>query len=64
MEIFAFCVIPFEPIKIQTCSSPQNDRLTLSFVKDINVCSWQKIARNGRKIAICNSPFLCIRIYL
>ena len=37
MEMFAFCVINFEPIKIQTCSVPQNDHLNLSFVKDIHV---------------------------
>ena len=41
-EIFAFCIITFEPIKIQTCSAPQNDRQNLSFVKDINV-DWKKI---------------------
>ena len=34
MEIFAFCVITFEPIKVKTCSAPQNDRLNLSFVKN------------------------------
>ena len=34
IEIIAFCVITFEPIKIKTCSAPQNDRLNLSFVKD------------------------------
>jgi hypothetical protein len=33
MEIFVFCVIAFERIKIQTCSAPQNDRLNFSFVK-------------------------------
>ena len=37
MEIFAFCVIIHEPIKIQTCAAPQNDRLNFSFVKDTNV---------------------------
>ena len=37
MEIFAFCVIIHEPIKIQTCSAPQNDRLNFGFVKDIHV---------------------------
>ena len=37
MEIFAFCAIIFEPIKIQTCSAPQNDRLSFSFVRDISV---------------------------
>ena len=29
--LFAFCVIPFVPIKISTGSAPQNDRLNLSF---------------------------------
>ena len=29
--------ITFEPIKIQTHSAPQNDRVNLSFVKGINV---------------------------
>ena len=33
----AFCVITFEPIMIQTCSAPQNDRLIFSFVKDRQV---------------------------
>ena len=37
MEIFAFCVIIHEPIKIQTCSAPQNDPLNFRFVKDIHV---------------------------
>ena len=46
-----FCVITFEPIKIQTCSTPQNDRLNLSFMKDIHVVG-KKMARNGRKKAI------------
>ena len=31
---FAFCVITFEPIVIETCLAPQNDRMSLSFVKD------------------------------
>ena len=48
--VFAFCVINFEPIKIQTCSAPQNDRLNLSFVKDIYV-DGRELARNGRKTA-------------
>jgi phosphoribosylaminoimidazole carboxylase (NCAIR synthetase) len=48
MKMFVFCVISFEPIKIQTCSAPQNDRLNLSFVKDIHVVG-KKMARNGRK---------------
>ena len=44
-------VITFEPIEVQTCSAPQNDRLNLSFVKDIYV-GGEKLARNGRKRAI------------
>ena len=50
MEIFAFCVITFEPIKSQTCSAPQNGRVNLSFVKNIKVCNWQKTTRNGHKM--------------
>ena len=46
-----FFVITFEPIKIQTLSAPQNDRLNFSFVKDIHVVG-EKRARNGRKTAI------------
>ena len=39
MEIFAFGVITFEPINIQTCLglAPQNVCLKLSFVKDVRV---------------------------
>ena len=33
MEILAFYVIAIEPIKVQTRSTSQNDRLNLSFVK-------------------------------
>ena len=43
MEIFAVCVITFEPIKILTCSSLQNDRLNLSFVKDIKVIGKNRL---------------------
>ena len=32
MEKIAFCAITFDPIKIQTHSAPQNDRLNFSFV--------------------------------
>ena len=46
-----FCVITFKPIKIQTCLAPQNDRLNLSFVKDIYV-DGVKLARNGLKTTI------------
>ena len=48
---FAFCVITFEPIEVQTRSAPQNDRLNLSFVK-YNYVDGGKLARNGRKTAI------------
>ena len=34
MEIFAFCVITFEPSLNKTCLTPQNDRQNLSFVED------------------------------
>ena len=52
-DFFVFCIslITFEPIKIQTCSASQNDRLNFSFVKDFYV-DGGKVARNGRKTAI------------
>ena len=37
MEKIALCVITFDPIKIQTHSAPQNERLDFSFLKDIHV---------------------------
>ena len=43
-SMFAFCVKTFEPIKIWTCSAPQNDGLNFSFVKDIKVVV-EKMAR-------------------
>ena len=48
---FAFCVITFESIEIQTHSAPQNDSLNPSFVKDAYV-NGGKLARNGQKTAI------------
>ena len=45
-EIFASCDITFEPIKIQTCSAPQNDRLNFSFVKDSLVVG-KKMSEKG-----------------
>ena len=39
-------ICAFEPIEVQTRSSPQNDRLNLCFV------DGGKLARNGRKRAI------------
>ena len=32
---FAFCVITYEPIEVQTFLAPQNHRQNLGFVKDI-----------------------------
>ena len=59
MKIFAFCVITFELIKIQTCLAPQNDRLNLSFVKDFHEV-WPKYdpARSGLKTDIYHSQIL------
>ena len=56
-EIFAFCVITFEPIKTQTRSAPQNDCLNFSFVKDTPVVG-EKMARKGWKMAIYQSQIL------
>ena len=46
MEILAFYAIAIEPIKLQTHSASQNDRLNLSFVKDESTYG-KKMARNG-----------------
>ena len=46
---FAFCVITYEPIEVQTFSAPQNDRQNLVFVKDIKVVV-KKMTRNRRKV--------------
>ena len=51
MEILVFYAIAIEPIKLQTHSASQNDRLNLSFVKDSYV-DGGKVARNGRKTTI------------
>ena len=54
-----FYVIAFDPIKIQTCSAPQNGCENLSLVKVFNVVG-RKMARNGLKMVI---SYLCdIRI--
>ena len=57
MEIFATCALTFDPVEIQNCSASQNDRLNLSFLKDIYVVG-EKMARNCRKMAICQSQIL------
>ena len=46
---FAFCVITYEPIEVQTFSAPQNHRQNLGFVKDIKVVV-EKMTRNRRKV--------------
>ena len=46
MEILAFYAIAIEPIKLQTHSASQNDRLNLSFVKDKHT-NGKKMARKG-----------------
>ena len=46
---FAFCVITYEPIEVQTFSAPQNDRQNLGFMKDIKVVV-KKMTRNCRKV--------------
>ena len=51
MEILVFYAIAIEPIKLQTHSASQNDRLNLSFVKDSYV-DGGKVTRNGHKTAI------------
>ena len=47
---FFVCLIIFEPIKMQTCSAPQNDFLNHSFVKDMNVVGKKKCLERVRKL--------------
>ena len=63
MEIFAFCIITFEPIEIQNHYAPQNNRLNLSFVND-EYTDAKQMARNGRKTVIYESVSFRIRVYL
>jgi hypothetical protein len=58
----SFCVITFEPIKIQTHSAPQNDRPNLSFVKDAHV-EGGNLAWNSCKTATCQSTFFLDTLY-
>ena len=51
MEILTFYAITLDPIEVQKLSAPQNDRLDLLFMEDIDT-SFEKVARNGRKIPI------------
>ena len=43
-------VIVFDPIRIQACLAPQNDRQLLSFVKDTYVDA-KKMTTKGQKMA-------------
>ena len=59
---FAFCVITFEPIEIQTRSASQNDHLNLSFVKDKHTYG-KKMARKGPTTVVCQYLSFPIRVY-
>ena len=52
-----FDAIAIEPIKVQTHSASQNDRLNLSFVKD-TYGNAKKMARKGGKMVIYESQIL------
>ena len=55
------CVTTFEPIKVQTHSVPQNYRLNLLYLKDIQtIC--KKMARHHRKMAINHLQILDITL--
>ena len=61
-EIFAFCVITFEPIKIQSYFLPQSDYLNRSYVKYIHVAG-EKIPKNCLKVALYHSQILGNNLY-
>ena len=52
-----FYAIAIGPIKVQTCSASQNDRLNLSFVKD-TYDNAEKMVRKGGKMVIYVSQIL------
>ena len=51
LSFLGFCVIKSVPIKTKTHKAPQNDRLNLSFVKDVHIVG-EKMARGGCKTAL------------
>jgi putative Mn2+ efflux pump MntP len=51
LSFLGFCVITFVLIKNKTHKALQNDRLNLSFVKDVHIVG-EKMARSGCKTAI------------
>ena len=44
----------FKPVKLLTCSKPQNGRLNFSFVKEVRV-DGKNVVKNGQKTAIYQS---------
>ena len=56
-------VVVFDPIKMLVGWAHQNDRLNLSFVKDINTVGKQ-MARNGRKKVIYQYYSFLLRLYV
>ena len=63
MELLVFYAIAIEPIKVQTYSASQNDRLNLSFVKD-TYGNVKKMARKGGKMVIYESQILGLTLYM
>ena len=51
LPFLGFCVITFVPIKIKTHKAPLNDRLNLSFVKDVHI-----VDEKGPKVVV-KQPF-------
>ena len=60
MEIFALCVINFEPIIIKTIWAPKNDPQNLSLVKDENTYG-KEMASKGRTKVIYKGTFISNR---
>ena len=64
MQIFAFCVITLEQIRIQIHQARQTDHLNLSFVKDEHIVG-QKMARNAKTlkyviVIYCASEYMTV----
>ena len=64
---FCICAINFEPIRFQTSSAPQNDRLNFSFLKDILIVvikcqemvikqTFKPVANFGHQALVCIWP--------
>ena len=59
---FSFLCHSYKPIKLQTHSVSQNDRLNLSFVKD-TYGNVKKMARKGGKMGTYESQILRLTLY-